>query len=256
MIEILKALILGIVQGLTEFLPVSSSGHLIFLQKMGVGEPSMFFDLMLHMGTLIAACITLFKPIINTLKSFEEILKVLISSIPTFIIALLFKLFFNEALEGAILGVGFLVTAVVLVLTETLKKGSIDKEIERKRALLVGIMQGIAVLPGVSRSGMTIGFLRGTGVEGSKAAEYSFIIGMPVILGGILIEMLPVLTGEAQFEIISNNWSAAAVFVGIIAAFISGLFAIRVMLKVFAKKSLIPFAVYVTILAVISFIAF
>lgn len=246
MLEILKAILLGIVQGLTEFLPVSSSGHLVFLQLLGVGEPSVFFNIMLHLGTLCAAALALFRPVMDTLKSFDRSLKVLISCIPTFILAAIAKFFFEDALEGAILGVGFLITAVVLVLTESMKKGLVDKEIDKKRALLVGIMQGIAVLPGVSRSGMTIGFLRGSGVDGKKAAEYSFIIGMPVILGGAL------------FEIISYNgvgdWSIAAVIFGVIASFFSGYIAIRIMLKVFARKSLIPFAVYVTILAVISFI--
>lgn len=246
--EIIEAIILGIVQGLTEFLPVSSSGHLVFLQKLGIGEPSVTFNIFLHLGTLFAAGIALFKPIIESLKSYEKIFKIILSCIPTFILAAIAKFFFEDALEGAILGVGFLITAVVLVLTEYLRKSNTDKEIDRKRALLVGIMQGIAVLPGVSRSGMTVGFLRGSGVDGKKAAEYSFIIGMPVILGGALFEILAY-DG-------SGAWGIAAIVFGVIASFISGYLAIKLMLKVFARRSLIPFAVYVTILAIISFIQF
>jgi len=254
MLEILKAILLGIVQGLTEFLPVSSSGHLVFLQKLGIGEPSLFFNIMLHVGTLLSAAIILFKPVIEVLKSLDSIIKVLISCVPTFIIALIFELYFEELLLGSMLGVGFLVTAVVLVATEFLNKGKIEKDINNKRAFFVGVMQGIAALPGVSRSGMTIGFLRGAGVNGEKAAEYSFIIGMPVILGGALFELLPVIKGEAAFNVISSNWSVTAVIFGVIAAFLSGLFAIKIMLKVFSRKSLIPFAIYVTVLAIISFI--
>lgn len=247
MIEILKAIVLGLVQGLTEFLPVSSSGHLTLLELLGMGEPSVFFNIMLHVGTLFAAAIALFRPIIESFKSLDKLVTIAISCIPTFIIAIIAKLFLPDALEGAFLGVGFLITAVVLVLTESLHKENQDKPINYQRAFLVGVMQGIAVLPGISRSGMTIGFLRGTGVDGKKAAEYSFLIGMPVILGGALFEII----GYNGL----GNWSIMAVVFGMIAAFFSGLLAIRIMLKLLARKSLLPFAAYVTVLAVISFIA-
>ncbi|MGI6701943.1 MAG: undecaprenyl-diphosphate phosphatase [Christensenellales bacterium] len=251
--EILKAILLGIVQGLTEFLPVSSSGHLVFLQKLGIGEPSVFFNLMLHIGTLTASAIVLFKPLIHVIKSLDSIIKILISCLPTFVIALIFELFFEDLLKGALLGVGFLVTAAVLVLTETLRNKD-TAEIDKKRAFFTGVMQGIAALPGISRSGMTIGFLKGTGVDGKEASEYSFIIGMPVILGGALFELLPFITGDEKFSVISDNWSVTAVIFGVIASFISGLFAIKIMLRIFSKKSLLPFAAYVAALAVISFI--
>ena len=101
---------------------------------------------------------------------------------------------------------------------------------------------------------MTIGFLKGTGVDGKEASEYSFIIGMPVILGGALFELLPFITGDEKFSVISDNWSVTAVIFGVIASFISGLFAIKIMLRIFSKKSLLPFAAYVAALAVISFI--
>lgn len=251
--EILKAILLGIVQGLTEFLPVSSSGHLVFLQKLRIGEPSVFFNLMLHIGTLTASAIVLFKPLIHVIKSLDSIIKILISCLPTFVIALIFELFFEDLLKGALLGVGFLVTAAVLVLTETLRNKD-TAEIDKKRAFFTGVMQGIAALPGISRSGMTIGFLKGTGVDGKEASEYSFIIGMPVILGGALFELLPFITGDEKFSVISDNWSVTAVIFGVIASFISGLFAIKIMLRIFSKKSLLPFAAYVAALAVISFI--
>ncbi len=248
-IEILQAILLGIVQGLTEFLPVSSSGHLVFLQLMGVGEPSVFFNILLHIGTLAAAIVALWKPLWSYLADKEMVFKVVLSSIPTFAIALIVELFFEDMLFGSLLGAGFLVTAVVLILTEKLKDKDKENtlEVTRQNALLVGIMQGIAVLPGISRSGMTIGFLRGKNIEGNKAAEYSFIIGMPVILGGAIFEIL-------KYEATSASWSALAIAFGMLASFISGYFAVRVMLKIFAKKSLIPFAIYVILLAVLAFI--
>ena len=248
MLEIIRAIILGIVQGLTEFLPISSSGHLVFLQKLGVGEPSVFFNIMLHLGTLFASVLALWKPLMESIKSFDRVFKIGLACLPTILIAVIIKFFFAELLVGAILGVGFLITAVVLVLTDSLRQPLQDKEIDYKRSLLVGVMQGIAVLPGVSSSGMTIGFLRGTGVDGKKAAEFSFIIGMPVIFGGALFEMI-------AYDGV-GDWSITAVIFGVIASFISGYFAIRLMIKVFAHRSLIPFAVYVLVMAIISFIAF
>ena len=246
MIEILKAILLGIVQGFTEFLPVSSSGHLVFLQLLGLGEPSLFFNLMLHVGTLGAAVIALWKPTWEVFKSWDRMWKIILSCIPTVAIAAVFELFFEDLLLGKFLAFGFLITAVVLVLTEVLGKKNKGIEIDNKNAFWVGVMQGIAALPGVSRSGMTVGFLKGMGVEGEKAAQYSFIIGMPVILGGALVELI-------KWDGM-GNWSVGAVIAGMIAAFLSGYVAVRLMLKLFAKKSLIPFAAYVTVLAILAFI--
>lgn len=246
MIEILKAILLGIVQGFTEFLPVSSSGHLVFLQLLGLGEPSLFFNLMLHVGTLGAAVIALWKPTWSVLKSWDKMWKIILSCIPTVIIAVIFELFFEDLLLGKFLAFGFLITAVVLVLTEVFGKKNKGIEIDNKNAFWVGVMQGIAALPGVSRSGMTVGFLKGMGVEGEKAAQYSFIIGMPVILGGALVELI-------KWDGM-GNWSVGAIIAGMIAAFLSGYVAVRLMLKLFAKKSLIPFAAYVTVLAILAFI--
>lgn len=251
--QIIHAIILGLVQGLTEFLPVSSSGHLVFLQKLGIGTPSLYFNIMVHVGTLFAAGIVLFKAIIGYLKSLDKIILVLLSSVPTFLMAFLIKLFFGDALEGGgiILGIGFIVTAIVLVLTESIRGRIPDRDITKKHAFFVGIMQGLAVFPGVSRSGMTVGFLKGTGIDGKEAAEYSFIIGMPVILAGALYEILKLVTAK---EAVVQVWTHTSVIFGMIAAFISGLIAIKLMLKLLARKSLIPFAAYVTILSILSFI--
>lgn len=245
MIEIIKAIILGVVQGLTEFLPVSSSGHLIFVQKLGVGSPSVTFNIMLHLGTLFSALIALRKPIINTFKDINEIMYILIASVPTFIIAAIFKCFFEDLLEGAILGIGFLITAVFLVLTEALRHKR-DLPLNSSKAFFTGIMQGIAVLPGVSRSGMTISILRGMGIDGKRAAEFSFLIAIPVILGGAILEILSFTSG--------GEWSILAIILGVISAFISGFFAIRFMIIIFSRKSLLPFAVYVVILSIVSFL--
>ncbi|MBP5405473.1 MAG: undecaprenyl-diphosphate phosphatase [Clostridia bacterium] len=242
----LKAILLGLTQGLTEFLPVSSSGHLLLLEKLCFAPTSLFLNLVLHIATLLAVLIVMRREIRSILRHpFSSELKyICLASCPTVLIALLFSLFLPDLLTGAMLPFGFLLTSALLFLTESLSKGR-GREIGVKNSLFTGVMQGIAVLPGVSRSGATICALRLTGVEGDQAAAFSFLLSLPVIAGGFLSEGI-----KSGFSV--EGAAFPVVGAAFLAAFLSGLFAARFMLKR-AKKGLLPFAIYTLLIGAVSF---
>lgn len=247
--EILHALILGLVQGAGEFLPVSSSGHLLLLEKAGIGEEDLFFNICLHLGTLLSVLVCMRQPVLKLLK--KPLCKttgyIALACIPTVALALLFKYLAPSLIDGAYLPLGFAVTAVLLFATEKLvphKNGFLDV----KTSVLTGVLQGIAVLPGVSRSGATIAALRFCGVEKSSAAEFTFLLSVPVILGSALYEGVELgLTGGL------GDVSVLPLLTGVAAAFLSGCVAIRFFLSLMKIKSMLPFAAYVALLVPVSF---
>ncbi|MDL2258583.1 undecaprenyl-diphosphate phosphatase [Eubacteriales bacterium OttesenSCG-928-K08] len=240
------ALLLGIVQGLCEFLPVSSSGHLVLLHNIfGIEEGAMFFTIMLHVGTLVAVFVVYRKEIWELLRRpiQKKVGMLLIALVPTVVIALLFKDFFEDAYSGRFLGFGFLLTAAILYASERTKsKQKTAESMNAKNALCIGLMQSVAILPGVSRSGSTIAGGLFCGMDKKAAADFSFILSIPAILGSVVLEIPDML--ELGFSNI--NW--LYVVVGMVAAAISGYFAIRLMLKAVTGKKLWPFAVYVAVL--------
>ena len=233
----LKAALVGVVQGLTEFLPVSSSGHLTILAKFGICPTSLFFNLALHLATLAALLVQMRREVWAVMRHpIREGKYILLASVPTVLIAYLFKKLFPEVLTGALLGFGFLLTAAFLTLAEVLRRDSKGRMIGGKISLLTGAAQGIAVLPGVSRSGATLAVMTACGVEGEKAARFSFLLSVPVIVGGFLLEGI-----ESGFSAASAD--AGEIVVAAIAAFLSGLIAVRFMLG-HIKKGLKPFIPY------------
>ena len=230
----LKAVLVGLTQGLTEFLPVSSSGHLAVLARLSVAPTSVFYCLALHLATLAAVLIVLRREVWQVVRHpvKGDAKYVLIASAPTVAVAFLFKKFWPELLTGRLLGFGFLLTSAVLFCAERLKKagsGSLDTKI----SLLTGLMQGVAVLPGVSRSGCTIAAARFCGVDPDRATRFSFLLSVPVIVGGFLLEGV-----ESGFSTVGAD--ASEVITAAVAAFISGLLAVRFMLAK-TKKGLMPF---------------
>ena len=249
--EILKAIFLGILQGLTEFLPVSSSGHLLLFQNVlnvDFDNGTVFFELMLHVGTLVPLFVIFFKDILGLFKKGNKtILYLIIASIPAVIVMALFK-----DVVGAINGTKFvcfmfLITAIILYFTEYFaKRISVEKEFTWKSALTMGVLQSVAVIPGISRSGSTISGGILSGCKKEEVAKFSFFMGMIVIGGSAFLQLL-------DFKSV-QNLDFTPIIAGTIAAAISGFFAIKLFLKVIAKSNYKWFSLYLVVLFAITFI--
>ena len=247
--EILEAWFLGLVQGASEFLPVSSSGHLLLLEKIGIGEPDLFFNVCLHLGTLFSVLICLRKKLWELVRHpfSKTTLYIVLACIPTVAIALLFKYFAPDLLAGEYLPLGFEITAFLLIWSEKMVKDT-GAPMCAKTGILTGLFQGIAVLPGISRSGSTIAAMRMCGMNKSSAAEFSFLLAIPIIAGSALFEGVECATTGAL-----QNVNVAALLVGVAAAFVSGCIAIKFFMKMMQNKSLTPFAVYTAGMSIVSF---
>ena len=242
-----QALILGIVQGASEFLPISSSGHLLLLEKLGVGQESLFFNIMVHVGTLVAVLIAMRKSWIPLLR--RPIQKttgyILIACAPTVALALIFKYLAPSLISGSLLGFGFVLTACLLTAGELFKKSQTTL-LNGKKSILTGVLQGIAVLPGVSRSGATISALTLQGVEKTEAANFSFLLSIPIIIGSAVLEGIDLARGSFALDI-----GVFPLIVGTAAAFISGLLSISVFMKLIKKHSMLGFAIYTLLLGIV-----
>ncbi len=266
-----QAILLGIVQGLTEFLPVSSSGHLmIFRELLGAdAEGFLDFTVTVHFATVLSTIVVFWSAIWNLLKGFfrfryndetDYVLKLLVSVIPVGIIGFMFKdkveAFFGDDLTTV--GVGLCITALLLWLSDFLAgRRSIVKESQARngisywQALLVGVGQAFAVAPGVSRSGTTIATGLLSGVRRDVMAQFSFLMVLIPIVGEQLLDLLKVATGEASF---GDGVGPLALALGFIFAFISGLFACKVMIALVRKARLGWFSLYCVLVAILIFI--
>ncbi len=256
--ETLDAIILGIIQGLTEFLPVSSSGHLelgkAILGDNSVPEESLLFTVVLHFATALSTIVVFRKDIWEILSGLFQFkwndemrfsLKIILSMIPAVIVGL----FFEEQLESffggniKLVGAMLIVTAVLLYFADKAK--DTDKKVSFSNAFVVGISQAIAMLPGISRSGATISTSVLLGVDKTKAARFSFLMVVPLIFGKIAKD---VFSGDLTFSG-ENNIAMGA---GFIAAFIAGLAACTWMIQLVKKSKLTYFAIYCLIVGCIA----
>lgn len=248
--KVFESIILGITQGLTEFLPVSSSGHLVLIQNIfSLQNDVIFFDCILHLATLLAVIIIYKNTLLKILKNpFSKLTFMLIvATIPTVIIGLVFNDFFENMFSGEFLYISFLVTAVILLFAEYCQKHNRNPQnMDYKKALITGIFQGIAIMPGISRSGTTISACLVQGVEKEEATEFSFLLSMPVILGSTILEFF-----KLDFQNIFGNISFSCYILGFITSFIFGMISIKFMLKIVKKNRYYIFSIYLTILAFI-----
>jgi undecaprenyl-diphosphatase len=271
-VNILNAIILGIVQGITEFLPISSSGHLVLLQKIfRISEPTLFFDVMVHVGTLLAVFVVLWRDIWAILKRLIQPLTglLILATIPTVVAALAFRKPIEFVFEsGQFLGVSFLITTTFLVTAELLSRRAVtDKGLKQAGemnwidALVIGILQAIAIIPGVSRSGATISGALSRKLDRDFAARFSFLLSIPAILGAVVLHVKDLVSGsgatdaavEAEcigVDAAANSIGAVAIIAGTLSAAVVGFFAIRFMLKIIREKSLFGFAIYTGVLGV------
>ena len=256
----IQALILGLIQGLTEYLPVSSSGHLTIGQEiLGVSSgDNLAFDVVVHVATVLSTLVVLWGEIVWLLKGFfkfkmnEEmryVINILVSMIPVGIVGVFFK-DQVEAIFGSgllVVGICLLVTAALLTFTYFARPRQKEK-IGVKDAFIIGVAQACAVLPGLSRSGSTIatGLLLGNKKE--RLAQFSFIMVIPPILGEALLNVLKVAKGEAVFSTIGT----LPLVVGFVAAFVSGCFACRWMIDIVKRGKLVYFGIYCAVVGLIA----
>ncbi len=253
----IEALILGLVQGLTEYLPVSSSGHLAIGSALfGVdAESNLTFTIAVHVATVLSTLVILWKEISWIFKGLfskhlnEEqryFINIIVSMIPVGIVGVFFKDYVEEIFGSglAIVGTMLLVTALLLTFSYYAKPRQ-KQNISTHDAFIIGLSQAVAVLPGLSRSGTTIatGLLLGNSKE--KLAQFSFIMVIPPILGEALLDIVKMLKGGA--DAVMGNISATALIVGFVAAFISGCLACKWMINIVKRGKLVYFAIYCAI---------
>ncbi len=262
--DIIQAIIMGAVQGLTEFLPVSSSAHLVIVPELLGTQSGLAFDTLLHVGTLVAVIGYFWKDIVSMIKAlvsslldipkgnFKEGVKedpfkrlawlVVVGTIPAGLMGVLFKSEF-ESLFSSVTAVGFflLITGVILWGSEWIakknqdKKGKDVKEVSFTNSLVIGLFQGFAIAPGISRSGSTIAAGLFSGLERKLAARYSFLLSIPAILGAALIQAKDIVSFDANMEVLIAGFLSAAIF---------SYLAVKFMMGYIQKHSLNIFAIY------------
>lgn len=264
----MKAIILGLVQGLAEFLPISSSGHLALLQYFfGIeGDSVLIFTVLLHIGTLVAVFIAYWHDIVELVKELVAVIKdlctgkglqvnknetrrlgvmIIVATIPTAIIGLLFNDLFESFYTNLVaIGCGLLITGTLLFMAQRVKRS--DKhvmEMNYRNAIFVGVMQGIAITPGISRSGSTLfgGLL--TQLDREFAVKFAFLISIPSILGSVILEAPDAFAQGMDPAIVGP------IIAGVIVAALSGIFAIKAMIRVVTGRRLFGFSIYVWLVA-------
>lgn len=264
----IESIILGLVQGLAEFLPVSSSGHLALLQNIFEidADKILFFSVMLHLGTLISVFVVYWKDIWELILELGLTIKdlctgkglhmeerpvrklgvmIIVATIPTALIGLLLQDFFNGLYTSfSAIGIGFLITGVLMFLAE--RMGAAQKGIEKmncRNAIFVGVLQGIAICPGISRSGSTLVGGLTTGLKRDFAVKFAFLISIPSILGSVVLEVPDALKEGLDSALIGP------ILAGMAVAAVSGFIAIKTMIKIVSNKKLSYFSYYVWALA-------
>jgi undecaprenyl-diphosphatase len=258
----IEAVVLGVVQGLTEFLPVSSSGHLVLFQHLfGLVEPELLFDVCVHVGTLAAVLVVFYRDILNLLstlvrlpglaraeggvgalfanhREFRLMVMIVLGCVPTAVLGVLFAKM-AEQLFGTVwlVGAALMVTGTFLWFTKNQKTATRTiGQMKLKDALLIGLVQGLAIVPGISRSGATISAALYLGVDRELAGRYSFLLAIPAILGALVLGL--------DSEAFHTTVPAGTILLGSLAAAVVGYLALVVLLKMVKKGQLHRFAPY------------
>jgi undecaprenyl-diphosphatase len=232
------AIFLGVVQGLTEFLPVSSSGHLVLLQKIfGLTEPPIFFDTLVHLGTL-GAVVVFFRRELGRVLRVERVLRnIAVGTVPAVVVGLVVQQFLLEKIFGSLLlvGLGFLVTGALLFWSKKLDQGIKGlKGLKDADALKIGLFQAAALLPGISRSGSTIVGGLSQKLDREEAFKFSFYLSIPAIIGANLLQ----LRNLQSFELLPQC------LLGLLTAFVVGYFSLKILQKILRSQKLYYFSFY------------
>lgn len=269
--DILDSIVLGFIQGLTEFLPISSSGHLVLFQKLlGLEKHDIAFDVIVHLATLLSVITIFLKTLLWVFRDIYKSLKewkvteglrltlfILAGSIPTAFIGLLFKDTFHSFFYSlTATGCFFLITGILLFLTQWIPKGDSEsisslhtlskedhKSLSIKKSLLVGLFQGLAIAPGISRSGATIAGGMLIGLKPKMAVVFSFLLSGPAILGATLLELK-----DVQWVNI-DKWALTS---GFITAYFTGIFALMAVIKIVNRGRFDLFAYYLWVIGLLS----
>ncbi len=261
LMNILKYILIGFIQGLTEFLPISSSGHIVLFGSLFELDNLLFLSVVAHLGTLFAVVFCYRKRLAGLFCQFgcdvgcvfkhkklgksedrKLYLNLIFATIPTVIIFLLFKNLFEQSFSTKTLIWGFLISAFFLVLADFKRES--DKKISPKASVLMGLSQGLALLPGISRSGSTLvcGMLAGANKQ--EVLDFSFLMSIPIILASAVYEGVKLISTN-----LTVNW--LGIFIVLITSFIFGIISIKLMLKMVNKNRLFYFSIYLILLSLI-----
>jgi len=258
--EIISYLILGLIQGLTEFLPVSSSGHLTLCSEiLEIKSDDITFKVLVHFATALSTIIVFRREIASlTTGVFQKssvgnvsrkyILLLALSAIPAAIVGFTLKDQIESLDSPQFVGYMLLVTAIILALSQKLNS-DLEKKVNFNSSIIIGISQALAILPGISRSGSTIGTALLLGISREEAAKFSFLMALPVILGATALETKELFEGGLQ-----ASGPILGYVVGVIAAFVSGLVACKLMIRLVKGTNLLWFSVYCAVIGVVAIV--
>jgi undecaprenyl-diphosphatase len=253
-LTILEAVILGIIQGLTEFLPVSSSGHLVILQSFfkNFQQSGISFDVFIHCATLLAVIVYFYKDIVEiiSMKNKKWILLIIIATIPAGIVGVLFKDQIETAFSNVILVcIMLIITGIMLFISDKFTNLAKDKkDITILDSIIIGCFQAFAILPGISRSGSTISAGIFRGLKRDVATKFSFILSIPAIFGALILSL-------KDFKNIPST-SYIPYISGFISAFVVGLISLKLLTIIIKSKNLKYFSYYCWILSIVVFICY
>ncbi|MFA6334645.1 MAG: undecaprenyl-diphosphate phosphatase [Bacteroidales bacterium] len=245
----LESVLLGIVQGLTEFLPVSSSGHLIIGKELlGIENENLSFEIVVHAATVMSTLVAFRKEVWELSKGFfkfsrnaetDYIFKILISMIPVFIVGVFLKDQVEAIFGSGLIVVGFSLLGTALLLTISNYFKPRERELSYRDAFVIGIAQAVAVLPGLSRSGTTISTGLMLGIKRDQIAKFSFLMVLIPVLGEAFLELV-----SGDLSVANSGISVTTLSLGFVSAFLSGLLACRLMVSLVSKTKLLGFAIY------------
>jgi undecaprenyl-diphosphatase len=240
-----KYLLLGVIQGLTEFLPVSSSAHLVIMQKiLGISGEELVLSIVLHLGTLLALILFFFKDILEAIRNKKLLSYIVIVTLITGVIVLLGKDFFENLFSSTkLVAIALICTGIILILTRKIKENK-RTSLNLKDAFILGVVQGVAVIPGISRSGITISSLLFRKIDKETCIRFSFVAAVPIMLGAMLL--------EARNVVYSLRLEPVNFIIGFVFSFLIGFFSLNVLKMVMQKAKLYYFGYYCIIIAVIT----
>jgi len=250
-VSLIYAIILGIIQGLTEFFPISSSAHLKLAKHFfGLENQDLYFDLVCHLGTLFALLIFIRSEIRKTFLDRHKIIMIFVATLPLIPAYVLLKPLIKYVSTTELLGAFLIITSIILFLASSSRDKPISSKWKIKDMIFIGFMQTLALFPGISRCGFTISAACFRGWEIQEAIKFSFLLAIPTILGGTLIESWKVIA----FKETTSSLSISSYVAGFLASLLTGFIAVRIIFRIIDKKKLPTFAWYCLILGAVSLI--